>query len=204
MSAEGIYKYELKRRVYGLYPTLEDFDSTIPIRLIKYLGTGNEAFDSVGASEASAVWTLTYYVEEEEKDVHEAPKSDVDDEFDGETVPSNERWTWRFVLAAQNWRFPTNEVLQESKGSILGLTPCEGTGLIRRFFCGKAVQGVTPLSGNLSQVARSQFLCPGVEAFVKVPHKTAFTTNASHRALCHGLFLIGHRGRRRHSACACR
>lgn len=60
----------LKLRVEELYTTVEELDGTIPIRLLKFLGTVAEESDSVVASVASSAPILNYYLETESKDVH--------------------------------------------------------------------------------------------------------------------------------------
>lgn len=82
--------------------------------MLKFLATVTEELDSVGASEAADIRTLTYYLEDEAKDVHEAQISDVDEDFDGEKYPPDTMCTWTFVIDALFWRFMTEEVLQEA------------------------------------------------------------------------------------------
>lgn len=51
--------YQLTRRVYGLYPTLEDFNGTVLIILLNLMATLAEEFDIMEALEATAVFMLT-------------------------------------------------------------------------------------------------------------------------------------------------
>lgn len=47
--------YQLKIRVEGLYPTLEYFNKTVTIRLLMFLATLTNVFDTVGASKSPEV-----------------------------------------------------------------------------------------------------------------------------------------------------
>lgn len=58
---------QLKGRVVGLYPTLEAFNVTAPIRLLKRLVTISDVFVAVEVLEAAAVRKIAYYLEEEDK-----------------------------------------------------------------------------------------------------------------------------------------
>lgn len=49
-DAEGMGIYQLKRKVDGLYPTLEIVNGTVLIRLLKFLGSLAQELDAVGAS----------------------------------------------------------------------------------------------------------------------------------------------------------
>lgn len=110
--------YHLKRCVELLHRTLESFERTVLIILHKLLATVADSFDAFGDSGVSRVGTLTYYLEDESKDLHEAQISDVDDEFHGETLPVNSSFTCIFVIDDLIRRFLTNEVLQEAHDSV--------------------------------------------------------------------------------------
>lgn len=113
-DSELIPIFQLKHRLDGLYSTLEAFNGTVTVLVLNILATLSESFYAFGASEVSVVRTLTYYLEEEVKEVNEVQISDVDDEFDGSAQPMHSRFIWPFVLDAQILRFPTDYLLHIS------------------------------------------------------------------------------------------
>lgn len=62
--AEGMEISEVKRKIDGLYPTLEAFIEAVPICFLKFRASLVEVFDAVRSSEATTVRTLTAYLEE--------------------------------------------------------------------------------------------------------------------------------------------
>lgn len=90
----------------------------IPIHLFKFPATLDEVFDAVGASEATAVSTITYYLEEEAKEFHKEQISDVDNDLGGEPQPDNSRSTFPFVVDSLIRRFLTNYVLKSTQDEV--------------------------------------------------------------------------------------
>lgn len=97
-DAEGIAISQLKRKLYGLYPTLKTSNGTVTIFFLKFIATLAQSLDSVGTSEAAAVCTLMKYLEYEAKEVHNAQISDVDEDLAGATQPPHSSRTWSFVV----------------------------------------------------------------------------------------------------------
>lgn len=69
-DAEGMEIFQFNLKVDELYPSLQAFNGTVLIFLLKFLATLNEVFDVAGASGAAIVRTIMYYVENDAKEVH--------------------------------------------------------------------------------------------------------------------------------------
>lgn len=66
-----------------------------------------DSFNYVCYYEASAFRNLTYYLEDEAKDVHKAQISDVYDELYEATAPAHARRACKFLIDAFVRHFPT-------------------------------------------------------------------------------------------------
>ena len=65
--------YKIKRRFDSLYPTSQVYDGTKPIKLLEFLATIREVFNTLWASEALAVLALAYYLNRTSKDALHSP-----------------------------------------------------------------------------------------------------------------------------------
>lgn len=63
--------YKLKRRIDGLNPTVSVFTGVNPMTLLGFLGKMRDALDTTGATEGADLIVLSYYLEDEARDVHD-------------------------------------------------------------------------------------------------------------------------------------
>lgn len=60
---EGMEILKFKNRVNGLYSTIQAFNGTVKFSLLTLFATLAKAFDAMGASGATVVRKITYYLE---------------------------------------------------------------------------------------------------------------------------------------------
>lgn len=115
---ESIDMFHLKQQIDGLHPSMDMFDGRKPIRLLSFLATLRDTFDTLGTSEAAAVRVSAYFLGGEAKDVHAEQFALVEYEFDGDSPNSSDHGTWPHVVNALIRRFLTDDVLRSAYDAV--------------------------------------------------------------------------------------
>lgn len=77
--------FHLKRQIDGQHPSLDVFSGRKPVRLLEFLTTLRDTFDTIRTSEAGAVCLITYFLYCESKVVHSEQFAFVESVFDGDS-----------------------------------------------------------------------------------------------------------------------
>ena len=97
----------IKRRFDDLYPGFAPFDGSTPIRLLEFLTTLRDGFNSLEASEEVAALLLTYYLEGSAKTLYASQHSSGVRSEAG--APAG---TWSYLIHEFIKRYLTDDVLQ--------------------------------------------------------------------------------------------
>lgn len=98
----------------GLKPSFEVFDRCVPMRMIQFLTTLRETFDTIGVSEAAAVRFLAYFLGTDTMHVLSKKVFMTEVDFDGGYLEASDQGSQSHVVHEFLRRFIPEEVLQNA------------------------------------------------------------------------------------------
>lgn len=110
--------YHLMKPLDGLYPTHKFLDSCASVRILSFLSTFRDKFDSIGVSEATVVRLLAYSMGGNSKDVLYTHCSLVEVGFDVVSPEASDQVSWFHFVQVLLSGFVTEEVLRKAHNSV--------------------------------------------------------------------------------------